>query len=92
MAHKTAAELYQMLDDAKAQVELEANYYHYKRPKDLYTITDILIIEATDTVGICYRAEYPELKGITFIRPIEDFLAEVEVDGKMLKRFTKVAN
>lgn len=89
MAHKTAEELYQMLEDAKNQVELGGKYFHYKRPNDFYTITDILIIEATDTVGICYRAEYEELRGITFMRPIEDFLAEVDVDGQMIKRFTQ---
>lgn len=89
MSHKSAQELFAMLEDAKAKLEIGARYSHYKRPNDFYTLTDVVIIEADDSIGICYRAEYEELRGVTFMRPIDDFMAEVEFEGKMVKRFTK---
>ncbi|MBL8015101.1 MAG: DUF1653 domain-containing protein [Candidatus Doudnabacteria bacterium] len=70
---------------------MEATYFHYKHPEQLYTLVDVIIIEATEEIGVCYRAEYPELQGVTFMRPISDFLAFVEKDGKSVPRFTKVA-
>lgn len=90
MSHKTPEELYKMLDDARKQLSVGSNYYHYKHPDQLYTLVDVVIIEADDTVGVLYRAEYESLKGIIFVRPIDDFLAEIEVDNEKIKRFTKV--
>lgn len=90
MAHIPAEELFQMIEEAKQKVKVGATYYHYKHPEQLYTLVDVIIIEATDEIGVLYRAEYEPLNGITFMRPIEDFLAEVEVDGKTLPRFTLI--
>lgn len=90
MAHIPAAELFQMIEDAKQKVSVGGTYYHYKHPDQHYTLVDAIIIEATDEIGVLYRAEYEPLKGITFMRPIEGFLAEVDVDGKKKARFTLI--
>ncbi len=90
MAHKTSVELFALISDAKEKVKVGGIYFHYKHPEQLYTLMDVIIIEETDTAGVLYRAEYDELKGIVFMRPIEGFLAQVEVEGKLVNRFTLV--
>jgi hypothetical protein len=90
MAHIPAEELFRMIDSAKQKVTVDGTYYHYKHPEQHYTLVDVIIIEATDEIGILYRAEYDLLKGITFMRPIEDFLADVDVEGEVKPRFTLV--
>jgi hypothetical protein len=90
MAHKTAVDLHEIINNAKTQVQVGGTYYHYKNPDKFYTLVDVILIEATEEAGVLYRAEYDEAKGIVFMRPITDFLAEVEVDGQMRPRFTLV--
>lgn len=92
MAHRPATELIQLLAETKTKVEIGATYFHYKHPEQLYTLVDVIIIEATEEIGVCYRAEYPELQGVTFMRPISDFLTTVENDGQQVSRFTKVTS
>lgn len=91
MAHIPATDLHQILNDAKQQVTIGGTYYHYKKPDKYYTLVDVVIIEANDTVGVLYKAEYDDLKGITFMRPLDDFLAEVDTDNGRIPRFTKVS-
>ncbi len=90
MDHLPPEELFRRLADARQKVVVGGKYYHYKHKEQHYTLVDVVIIEATDEVGILYRAEYEALKGITFMRPIDNFLADVELDGKKLPRFTLV--
>lgn len=92
MAHKTSEELFEMIALAKKKVNVGGYYFHYKHPEQLYTLVDLIIIEASDEVGVLYRAEYPELKGIIFMRPIMDFLSIIEKDGVQVARFTYVNN
>jgi len=91
MAHKSAEDLHNMLNEARTRVEVGGMYYHYKHPDKLYTLVDVIIIEATDEVGVLYSAENDDLEGVIFMRPIEDFLSEVEFNGDMVKRFTLVS-
>jgi len=88
MVHKTVDELNQMLNDARSKVKVGGSCYHYKHFDRLYTLVDVVIIEATEEIAVLYRAEYEGLKGITFMRPIQDFLAEVEVNNQIVSRFT----
>lgn len=90
MAHKSAQELKELISKAKSQVEIGGTYYHYKHPEQFYTLIDVVVIEATDTPGVLYRAEYPDIEGVVFLRPIEDFLAMIEVNGKKTPRFTLI--
>jgi hypothetical protein len=92
MAHKTGSELRAELEKAETDVRLGGRYVHYRHPEQEYTVTDLVIIEATDGVGVVYRAEYEELKGIEFVRPIESFLGDVETAGGTVRRFTLSMN
>ncbi len=88
--HKTGEELREELKKANELIEVGAKYYHYKHPEDTYTISGLIIIEADDSVGVLYSADYDRLKGITFVRPLDSFIDQVEVEGKLVNRFSKV--
>jgi len=90
MPHKSAAEFNQILADAKTKVKVGGTYYHYKHSDQFYTVIDIVIIEVTHEPAVIYRAEYEDYKGVTFMRPISEFIAEVEVNGERKSRFTLV--
>lgn len=91
MSVKDFPEFKKQIDEAKTKVKVGAKYYHYKSKENLYTVVDIAMIEETLEPAVIYRPEYVEdnLK-FNWIRPISDFLADVEVDGKVQKRFTLV--
>lgn len=88
MAHTTHEELVQRLNKAKLLVKIGGQYSHYRSTDKFYTIVDIAILEATEEAAVIYKANYGG--GLTWIRSINDFTAQVEVDGKMVDRFTKV--
>jgi hypothetical protein len=90
MAHLSGAQLKHILDHAKSQIVVGGKYYHYKNPDKLYTVNDIVIIEATDEPGVVYTAESDDIAGVTFVRPLSEFLSEVEIDGEVKNRFTHV--
>ena len=87
MDHKSQDELTRLIADAAKTVPIGTTYRHYKQPALLYRIADLIIIEATDTVGVIYEALYGQK--LKFLRPIDDFLATVEHNGKQIPRFTK---
>jgi hypothetical protein len=88
MAHIPEETLEQMLADAFVKVPLGSVYIHYKKPDQQYIVIGHAILESTDEVAVIYKAEYG--RQITFIRPINDFLATVSHDGKEIPRFEKV--
>ncbi|MEK9201064.1 MAG: DUF1653 domain-containing protein [Patescibacteria group bacterium] len=45
-------------------------------------------LESTQEVCVGYRAQYAEKS--LWIRTIDDFLGDKEVDGKMVKKFVKI--
>ncbi len=70
------------------KAEVGKRYRHYKGKE--YTVLAIARLES-DPLKVCvvYRAEYETEFGTdtVWIRPIEDFEAEIVIDGKMLHRF-----
>lgn len=63
-------------------------WFHYKDPLTKYIVEKLVIIEATDKVGVAYPSvDDPE---VVFIRPIIEWLGEVEVDGITVPRFSRV--
>jgi hypothetical protein len=90
MSHISSEELKSRLDRAKQQVTISGTYFHYKNPDKYYTLVDVAINESDEEVCVLYRAEYDDLKGVIFIRKIDNFLENVEVDGKTISRFNKV--
>jgi len=85
---KSQAELAKLLSDTESQVTIGARYMHYNGL--YYTVRHIALLEATNEPAVVYQAEYGA--HITFIRPLSDWLATIEQDGKKLVRFVRVAS
>jgi hypothetical protein len=90
MAHLTEAELLQKLQQAAEQVHIGARYRHYKDETHTYQVQGFAIIEATDEIGVVYKAEYGA--GLTFVRSLVSWLDKVEWGGTDVHRFTLVEN
>ncbi|MCL1877136.1 DUF1653 domain-containing protein [Candidatus Saccharibacteria bacterium] len=86
--HTSDTELKKRLDAAKSQIDVNAKYYHYENPDQHYHIAGIALIEETETPAVIYQSEYGE--NFTWIRPIDNFLAKIEQNGKMISRFSKI--
>jgi 8-oxo-dGTP pyrophosphatase MutT (NUDIX family) len=100
MAHLTSDELNYRISDHEKIVTPGDVYYHYKNPTHFYEIMSLCLIEASDEVGVLYKPLYdnvgerhafslPDNK-ILWLRPINNFLEEVEFEGEKVKRFTKL--
>lgn len=85
MAHVSEAELTQLLVGARSKVSIGSTYRHYKGGE--YIVRDVLIIEADESVGVVYVAQYGER--ITFVRPLESWLETVEHNNTSMPRFSK---
>lgn len=79
-------ELQQRLEVASRLVEVGAQYEHFKG--GLYMVTNLVIQTVDDEVCVVYRAEYGA--GITFARPLTEWVERVEVDGRRVGRFEKI--
>lgn len=85
MGHSSHEDLVKALSEAEKLIKVGDTYFHYKHPDQFYKIESLGFLEATEEVCVCYRWLYgPKL---LFIRPISNFLSEVEVDGKKIARF-----
>lgn len=88
MAHVSLDELAEKLARAGREVSVGARYVHYKDRAKEYVVKSFAILEATEEVGVVYEAQYDTR--ISFIRPLSDFCAMIEVDGVPTPRFTKI--
>jgi hypothetical protein len=84
--NKSQQELKQAIDDAKRHVEIGGEYVHYKSPTMRYKVIDLAIHTDDTSVCVVYQALYDE--GLTFVRPLTEWLDSVEVDGNTVRRFT----
>ncbi len=69
------------------------HYLHYKGKN--YEVVGNAIHTETREWMVVYKALYetPELpEGTIFVRPQEQFVGMAEIDGKKMKRFTKISN
>jgi hypothetical protein len=80
---KSWEELGEMIGEAGRRVEVGGLYRHSKTG-GLYRVVDLALLEATEEVGVVYRAEYGEK--LVWVRSLGNFLEEVEG----VKRFEKV--
>lgn len=87
MTQKDPSQKHQLIADAKQRVTVGGTYVHFKDPSKQYTVTNVGIIEATEEACVMYEAQYEELKGLTWVRPLSNFLEEVEWEGKKVPRF-----
>jgi hypothetical protein len=84
---KSEGQLQSELDAAGKLVPV-GKYAHYKHPNEArYEVVGVGIIESNEGICVIYRRIE---KGWWWVRTLEDFTAEVEVEGKRVKRFQKV--
>lgn len=86
--HKPHEELVQEVAEAKKHLTIGKTYQHYKDPKKLYKILHFATLEATDELVVVYQAQYGP--GLFFVRPVKEWLDQVEWQGKTVPRFTPV--
>ncbi len=89
MAHRTQEELRRELTEAGALVSVGTRYTHFKDPEHEYLVTGLVIIEATEEVGVLYEAQYDER--VTFVRPLNSFIEILEGPQGSTHRFVQVA-
>lgn len=85
------AKMMDRLRAAREQVKFGGTYRHYKAHGShgkVYQVQGFVIIESSGQVGVVYQAQYGER--LTFMRPLKDWLEDVEVDGKQVPRFKEV--
>lgn len=85
------AKMMDRLRAAREQVMFGGTYRHYNDRGShgkTYHVQGFVIIESSGAVGVVYQAQYGER--LTFMRPLKDWLEEVEVDGKKVPRFKEV--
>jgi hypothetical protein len=82
----TQAELSQKLAEAAGQVAVGARYMHYKQLS--YKVLNLGFFESNNEPCVVYQAEYGD--HLIFIRPVSNWVEEVEVDGGLVKRFAKL--
>jgi hypothetical protein len=66
-------------------VMVGGRYRHYKNLE--YRVVCVALLEATEEPCVVYEALYPNETSRFWIRPVKEFLSEVEVNGKKMKRF-----
>ena len=76
------------LQEAKKLVQIGETYAHYKKAHQHYCVKDIALFEHDEEPCVVYQALYGE--GLLWIRPLKNFLEDVEIQGKRISRFQKV--
>ncbi len=88
MSKPTQEELNKKLEELKNRVEVGGLYSHYRNPDNHYKILAVGFIEATEEPCVIYQALYGE--NLTWVRTADEFLSEVEFEGKTVPRFRPV--
>lgn len=88
MDHKLQEELLSEIKNAQAKVVIGGYYAHYKHPeKKEYQVVEVGIYENSEEVCVVYKSL---TTGISWIRTLNNFLEEVEMNGVKVKRFKNV--
>lgn len=88
MGHKSQDQILSELVIAKNQAVIGGYYAHYKHPdKKEYQVVEVGIYESSEEICVVYKSLST---GISWIRTLNNFLEEVEVDEKKVKRFKNV--
>jgi len=83
---ESQSQLSARLTAAAKQVTVGARYVHYKQLA--YKVLSLALREEDNEPCVVYQAEYGG--HVTFIRPVSSWVEEIEIDGKKIKRFTKI--
>lgn len=76
--------------EAEQLVDVSGLYRHYKSDAKTYRVLGIGVVEVDDSLSVIYKAEYNQ--GLTFLRPLASWLEAVELNGKLVPRFTLLDN
>jgi dipeptidase E len=74
------------LSTAAQRVTVGARYRHYKQLE--YRVHALALREEDNEPCVIYQATYD--KRLTWIRPLSNWMEDVEINGRQVKRFTKV--
>lgn len=86
--HKEQLVLAEEIAAAKTKVTVGEKYRHHKSADKIYEVIGLGFLEANDVLCVIYQAQYGER--LTFIRPLTVWLEEVEWEGKIVPRFSKL--
>lgn len=86
--HKSHEQLEKELAEAAKFIKSGTTYRHYKNPEKLYKVILLATQEADDELAVVYQAQYGP--GLYFVRPVKEWLEQVEWQGKTVSRFTAV--
>lgn len=86
MSKESQTQLLDRLTQANKQVTVGAHYMHYKQLS--YKVLAVALREEDNEPCVVYQSEYGD--NVTWIRPVSSWVEEIEVDGKKVKRFTKI--
>jgi hypothetical protein len=88
MSHKDEENIANKIIAAEKRVAVGGRYKHSKTGNE-YIVTDLATLESTEEVGVIYQAEYGNR--LKWIRPINNFLEKIELNGKNTPRFVRVS-
>jgi hypothetical protein len=86
--HSPEEQLSRALKDASRLIVAGQLYRHYKSPEMVYKVIHLAIMEADEQVAVVYEAQYGD--HLTFVRPIDSWLDDIEVNGLRIKRFQRL--
>ena len=89
MGHIPESELINRLDLANKKVEVGVRYRHSKSGSEV-TVLHIGLTEDNEEPAVIYRHE--DGAKIIWVRSVDEFTEEVEIDGKKVPRFTKIGH
>jgi hypothetical protein len=84
---ETQAQLSVKLAQATNSITVGGRYKHYKQLS--YKVLAIALREEDNEPCVVYQADYGDK--LTWIRPVASWIEAVEIGGKVVQRFTKIA-
>jgi len=89
MSHTSEEETQKLLDKTGKKITIGGIYSHYKNPQNTYKVLNLAIQEATEKVCVIYQAQYG--RKLIWVRDLDNWLESVELDNKIVPRFTKIS-
>lgn len=83
---ESQSQLSARLAKAAQQVTVGARYMHYKQLS--YKVLALALREEDNEPCVVYQAEYGD--NVTWIRPAASWIEDLDINGKKVKRFTKI--
>ena len=85
---RTHDDIEKELQEARKHIKIGGTYSHYKNPQNLYKVIFLATQEETDKICVIYQSEYG--KKLLFVRDLDSWLDNPEVNGEKVERFKLV--